>query len=183
MKPAPFFIIENRWVYWLSSHERNCRCVHDGPSWQACRDVGKSCCLWWRPAGCHLCWDDQLFPALAMWPCGLTWPNLFLGLSAAWGPVTLHLKLLIFCSADPGWSVFLWIQSCSVSCLIVFLNFVWNTWCLIVFPPLTLLEGPPDSALKRIVCTKLICPVHTFPTWVLYPLPPLPVEISTSLQA
>ena len=45
------------------------------------------------------------------------------------------------------------------------LDFVWSTLCLIVFPPLALLKRPPHSALKWIVCTKLICPVHTFPTW------------------
>lgn len=57
------------------------------------------------------------------------------------------------------------------------LNFVWNTLCLLVFPPLASLKGPPHSALRRIVCAKLICPVHTFPIWILDPLPPLPAEI------
>ena len=139
--------------------------------------------LWWRPAGCHLCRDDQLFPALAMWPCGLTWLHLFLGLSAAWGPVNCTSSYSPFVQQTLdglSFSEYRVVQSPAWSSS---LNFVWNTWCLIVFPPLALLEGPPDSALKRIVCTKLICPVHTFPTWVLYPLPPLPVEISTSLQA
>ena len=64
MKPAPFFIIENRWVYWLSSHERNCRCVQwSFPSWRVCHDIGKFCCLWSCPAGYHLCWDGQFFPS------------------------------------------------------------------------------------------------------------------------
>lgn len=38
--------------------------------------------------------------------------------------------------------------------------------------PLALLKGPPHSALRGIVCAKLICPVHTFPIWILDPLPP-----------
>ena len=64
MKPAPFFFTENRWAYWLSSHERNCRSVQRSfPSCRVCRDVGKFCRLWRCRAGSQLCRDDQFFPS------------------------------------------------------------------------------------------------------------------------
>lgn len=50
---------------------------------------------------------------------------------------------------------FFWIRSYSVSCLIFLPQL-----CLKVFPPFSLLKGPPSSALAQVVCTKLICPVH-----------------------
>ena len=64
MKPAPFFFTENRWAYWLSSHERNCPSVQRSfLSCRVCRDVGKFCRLWRCRAGSQSCWDDQFFPS------------------------------------------------------------------------------------------------------------------------